>query len=373
MPAGARRWTVLGLMAGTSMDGVDACLADIELSSDALAFECLDTATIAFRDEDRAAIVRSLSGRPDDVAALHYLLGEVYAQVAQDLLKGRPVDLVGCHGQTVAHRDGRFTLQVGATTPLGLLLNVPVISNFREADLAVGGNGAPLMPFLDWQLARSREAPTIVVNIGGVANISAVVPGADQGEVAGFDTGPGMGLIDEAAWLFFGAPYDGDGRYSEAGAVNEALLDELMAHPFVRRPPPKSTGRDEFGAQLVERLSQQFSLPPADLLRSLVRYTARSVADNIRRFIPFHAQADMLIVSGGGVHHPLVMADLRAELPAMKVVTSVEIGIDPDFKEALLMAVLAVAHVQRIPGNMPGVTGARRKVVLGQMIPGQES
>ena len=373
MPAGARRWTVLGLMSGTSMDGVDACLADIELSGDALAFDCLDTVTVAFGDEDKATIVRSLSGNADDVAALHSRLGEVYIQVARDLLRGRPVDLVGCHGQTVAHRDGRFTLQVGAMTPLGLLLNVPVISNFRDADLAVGGNGAPLMPFLDWLLARSREAPTVLVNIGGVANISALLPGANQEAVAGFDTGPGMGLIDEAARLLFGASYDEDGHHSESGVVSEALLDELMAHPFVRRPPPKSTGRDDFGARLVEQLNGQFSLPPADLLRSLVQYTARSVADNIRRFVPYHARADKLIVSGGGVHHPLVMADLQAELPTMKVVTSLEIGIDPDFKEALLMAVLAVAHVQGIPANMPGVTGAKRKVVLGQLTPGQES
>lgn len=361
------------------MDGVDACLAGISLSAGRLEFQIHDYLTAPFTTEEKEAITRSLTATADEVGDLHFRLGEVYARVAGDFLNGRPVDLAGCHGQTVAHRDGRYTLQVGTPVYLSRTLRAPVVSNFRDADVAAGGNGAPLMPFLDWLLCqskawpltgRSRPAPAIILNLGGVANISAVAPGMDQTEVVGFDTGPGMGLVDEAARLLFDSPSDLDGRYSAGGNISEEILSELMAHPYIRRRPPKSTGRDEFGGELVKRLVEKYTLPPADLLRSLVRFTARSVADSIRRYVNFHDMTGTLIASGGGVHHPSLMADLEAELPGWEVATSQALGIDPDIKEALLVAVLAAAHVQGIPGNMPGVTGARELVVLGQITAG---
>ncbi len=370
MSAGTREQTVLGLMSGTSMDGVDACLARIHLATDRFEFQVLDAVTVPFTPDERETIAHCLTGNADEVAALHYRLGAAYARVAADFLGERPVDLVGCHGQSVAHRDGHYTLQVGAAAHLNQALKVPVVSNFREADIAAGGNGAPLMPFLDWLLCRARPAATVVLNIGGVANISAVAPGMDQMKVIGFDTGPGMGLIDEAAGLLFNDTMDADGRYSAAGTVRGEILSDLMFHPYVNRRPPKSTGRDEFGRGMVEELAARFPVPPADLLRTLVRFTARSVAENIRRFVDFHTQVDTLIVSGGGVHHPLLMADLKAELPACEVTDSQVLGIDPDYKEALLMAVLAAACVEGIPGNMPGVTGAEKVIVLGQVTPG---
>lgn len=361
------------------MDGVDACLARISLSADQLEFQIQDNVTVPFTADEKEAIARSLTGTAEEVAELHFHLGEAYARVAADFLNGRPVDLAGCHGQTVAHRDRCYTLQVGTAAYLNQRLRVPVASNFREADVAAGGNGAPLMPFLDWLLCqskawpltgRSRPSAAVVLNVGGVANISAVTPGMDQTEVVGFDTGPGMGLIDEAARLLFGSPSDLDGRYSADGTIQEEILTDLMAHPFIRRRPPKSTGRDEFGGELVRQLADKHAVPPADLLRTLVRFTARSIADSVHRFVNFHGMVETLITSGGGVHHPLLMADLEAELPGWEVATSRVLDIDPDFKEALLVAVLAVACVQGIPGNMPGVTGARRLVVLGQITAG---
>ncbi len=352
------------------MDGVDACLAGIRLSGGRLEFQILDNVTMPFMTDEKEAIARSLTATTDEVGELHFRLGAAYARVAGDFLAGRPVDLAGSHGQTVAHRDGRYTLQVGTPAHLSQILRAPVVSNFRDADVAAGGNGAPLMPFLDWLLCRSRPAAAVFLNLGGVANISAVAPDMDQAEVVGFDTGPGMGLIDEAARLLFDSPSDLDGRYSAGGNISAEILSELMAHPFIHRRPPKSTGRDEFGGELVRHLVEKYTLPPADLLRSLVRFTARSIADNIRRYVNFHDKIETLIASGGGVHHPLLVADLQAELPGLEVTTSQVLGIDPDIKEALLMAVLAVAHVQGIPGNMPGVTGARELVVLGQITAG---
>lgn len=348
------------------MDGVDACLARITLSTARLRFKILDCVVLPFEADLKAVIAEALTGRGDDLAALHVRLGQVYAQDAERFLKGRSVDLVGCHGQTVAHRDGRFTLQVGATAPLSQRLGAPVVSGFRDADLAAGGNGAPLMPFLDWLLCQSRSSPAVTLNLGGVANISAIPSDAGRLDVLGFDTGPGMGLIDEAAQRLFGSPYDRDGGYSVGGVVHEELLAELMAHPFISRRPPKSTGRDEFGEELVKQLVGRFPIPPADMLRTLVCFTARSIAYNIRQFVKFHRSVDTLIASGGGVRHPLLMSDLQAELPGWDVVTSGVLGIDPDYKEAFLMAVLAVAHIQGMVGNMPGVTGAAKSVVLGQ-------
>ncbi len=348
------------------MDGVDACLARITLSPDQLRFKILDCVVLPFEADVKAAIVGARTGGADDLAALHVRLGQVYAQDAERFLKGRPVDLVGCHGQTVAHRDGRFTLQIGAVAPLSQQLGAPVVSGFRDADLAAGGNGAPLMPFLDWLLCQSRSSPAVTLNLGGVANISAIPTAAGRLDVLGFDTGPGMGLIDEAARRLFDSPCDQDGGYSAGGVVHEGLLAELMTHPFIGRRPPKSTGRDEFGEQLVKELVERFPIPPADLLRTLVCFTARSIAYNIRQFVKFHRSVDTLIVSGGGARHPLLMSDLEGELPGWDVVMSDILGIDPDYKEAFLMAVLAVAHIQGMPGNMPGVTGATKPVVLGQ-------
>ncbi len=367
---------VLGLMSGTSMDGVDACLAQITLSPRHLEFEVQDTLTTPFAADEREAIFRSLTGSADEVAAQHFRLGQIYARVAADFLRDRRVDLVGLHGQTVAHRDGSYSLQVGTPAYLRNALRVPVITGFRDADVAAGGNGAPLMPFLDWLLSHSKVWPltdhsrsraAVVLNLGGIANLSAVSPDLERSEVVGFDTGPGMGLIDEAAQLLFGSPSDRDGHYSVTGTVRDEVLSELMKHPFIRRCPPKSTGRDEFGRELVRQLVERFTVQPADLLRSLVRFTARSIADSVNRFINLDGTITTLIASGGGVHHPLLRADLMEELPGWNVDTSQVLGIDPDFKEALLMAVLAVARIKGIPGNMPGVTGAREQVVLGQV------
>jgi len=362
-----RAWVTLGLMSGTSMDGIDACLARIRLTETSFEFDIIDTAAIPFENDLRQAIGRCMAGTVEEVARLHFQLGAAYADAARSFLEGRQVDLVGCHGQTVAHRDGRFTLQVGTPAYLAIRLQAPVVANFREADIAAGGNGAPLMPFLDWLLCRSQNKPAATLNLGGVANITAIPPGGARDDAAGFDTGPGMGLIDEAAQLLFDQPYDQDGRFSRAGVVDERVLEELMAHPFVHRRPPKSTGRDEFGRELVADLTEKFTISPEDLLRTLVRYTATSIAFNLREFVKFYTSLDTLVASGGGVCHPLLMSDLETVLPGWKVLTSETLGIHPDFKEALLMAVLAVAHVHKIPGNMPGVTGAGKAVVLGQL------
>ena len=354
-------------MTGTSLDGVDACLADISLDGDGLAVDILETATVPLAGDIRQAIRAVQTGTPDDLAALHYRLGSLYADVGERIAAGRHVALAGIHGQTIAHADGQHTLQIGSPTDLALRLGIPVIANFREADITAGGRGAPLMPFLDWLLCRGRAAVTLTLNLGGIANLTHVPAAADREQVIGFDTGPGMCLIDAAAEQLFGERGDLDGRLSSAGSVDQGLLDELLAHPFIGQGPPKSTGTDVFSPAMVRQIIDRRRLQPADLLRTLVRFTALSVAENVHKFVPaLTGQAEM-VMSGGGGRHPVLMADLDADLPEWKRVTSQVLGVDPDAKEALLMAVLAVAKMEGIPGNMPGVTGAGRALLLGQV------
>lgn len=357
----------MGLMSGTSMDGIDTVVANVALAENGLEFEVLSQGAKPFSDADREAIKRALSGDADRLADLHYRLGELYARAAEEAAAGHNLELAGLHGQTVAHKDGAYSLQLGSPSPLSARLGVPVIFNFREADIAAGGNGAPLMPYLDWLLVRERPDTVITLNLGGIANLSCVPAGGQKADVTGFDTGPAMSLIDCACGQLFDQRADLDGKLSEGGTVDAQLLEELMRHPYISRRPPKSTGVDEFGEAMVGDILNGFRGNGADLLRTLIAYTARSVATGVNNFTPTNGQGGLLAVSGGGAHHPTVMGDLGRELSIWQIEPSAVLGVDPDFKEALLMAVLAVAKMENQPANMPAVTGARREVVLGQM------
>lgn len=357
----------MGLMSGTSMDGIDTIVANVALSEDGLEFEVLSRSAKPFADGDREAIKSALSGNADSLADLHFRLGELYGEAAAEAAAGHNLELVGLHGQTVAHKDGVYSLQLGSPGPLSARFGVPVAFNFREADIVAGGNGAPLMPYLDWLLVRGRADTVVTLNLGGIANISHIPAGGQKVDVIGFDTGPAMSLIDCACGHLFSERVDLDGKLSDGGTVDAQLLEELLRHPYISRRPPKSTGVDEFGAAMVADILNGFSGSGADLLRTLIAFTARSVATNIHNFVPTNGQSGMLAVSGGGAHHPTVMGDLARELPSWQIEPSSVLGIDPDIKEALLMAVLAVAKMENRPANMPAVTGARREVVLGQL------
>ncbi len=243
-----------------------------------------------------------------------------------------------------------------------------MITGFREADIAAGGNGAPLMPFLDWLLLRGDNRCQAALNIGGIANITIVPEDGERADVIGYDTGPGMGLIDSGAQLWFDDTIDRDAGYSSSGQPRAELLAWLMDLPHIKAEPPKSTGRDIFGRELLVGLRSRFDLPEQDIMRTLVSFTAKSIAYNLKQSIKLSGPVDRLLVSGGGLRHPLLWSELQQALPGLQISSSGDVGVDPDIKEALLMAVLAVAHQQNIAGNMPGVTGAGRAVVLGQRI-----
>ncbi|MEW6754213.1 MAG: anhydro-N-acetylmuramic acid kinase [Candidatus Latescibacterota bacterium] len=390
-----RRRRLVGLMSGTSADGVDAALVEV------VAGEPLQVRTVAFcalpmPPELRRSVLELCGpeGRVQDACLANVALGEVFAEVAlavirQAGLSPAEVDLIGSHGQTVRHLPRGTppsTLQLGEAAVIAARTGIVTVADFRPADVAVGGQGAPLVPLVDHLLFTHPERDRVVLNIGGIANVTVLPAGCPQERVTAFDLGPGNALVDAAVTrLSRGAETcDRDGRRGLRGKVDEALLSRLMEHEFLRRRPPKSTGREEFGAELVEGLldpevpaaaqragtrSERWRRVPAgdDLVATLTAFTARAIAFGLRAFVLEDTPAPEMWVGGGGVHNPCLMGMLRRELPGMRVESMAGLGVDPDAREAVTFAVLAHQTLCGRPGNLPSATGARRPAVLGKI------
>ena len=335
---------VLGLMSGTSMDGLDCCLCDIYLDDNYnFEYSIIDTKTYLFTKEIRMLINDAINNL-DVYGKINERLGIIYNQYVIDFIKNRKIDLVGLHGQTISHINGVSTKQIGSPLPLNNSLSIPIIYNFREADISASGNGAPLMPYLDWLLFNKLDISTITLNIGGIANITLIKPNQYRKEVIGFDTGPGMSLIDEFVKLKWNKDLDYNAKYSSKGKINNTLLDYLLKNHFINQKPPKSTGRKEFGKQYILKLLKQYKyINNVDILRTLVTFTAKSIALNIKNHFKFSSENTQMIINGGGIHHPLLIKDIKKYINIDKFVSLMNYNIDPDYKEALLMAVLAVS------------------------------
>ncbi len=377
---------VAGVMSGTSLDGIDVAVVDISGRGWAKRLSVLAHSTTPYRQAVRDAIL-SVSNRETHTAAiarLHFLLAELYAEAVRATCHraGIPLaslDLIGCHGQTIFHegQPARFlgrrvasTLQIGEGSLIAERTGVAVISDFRPRDIAAGGRGAPLVPYLDYLLLRHRRRGRIALNLGGIANITAIPPGGASQDVVAFDTGPGNMAIDALAveytrgrWSF-----DRGGRIAARGQVSQALLDELLADGFYRRRPPKTAGREQYGREFVARL-RATGLPIEDLVATATALTAAAVAAGVARFVRPRMAAHDLIVSGGGAHNPRLMAYLAAFLPGLAVRSSAEFGLPVDAKEAIAFAVLAAQSLGGRTANLPSATGARRAVVLGKLAP----
>ncbi|MBI4230175.1 MAG: anhydro-N-acetylmuramic acid kinase, partial [Planctomycetes bacterium] len=314
-----------------------------------------------------AAGIRAAAGASD----LDREAGAVFAEAALGVCRDagvRPADVeaIGSHGQTVTHVPRVLSVQLGDASVIAARTGRPVVSDFRAADIAEGGEGAPLAPVADWWTMRRRGETVLCLNLGGIANLS-VVPWEREG-VKGFDCGPANALLDALVRIRLGGEraYDRDGALSRAGRVRDDLVALWCDDPFLRRDPPKSTGTDRYGEGWVRAmLRATVGVPDADIAASLCVFTALCVADAIDRWCTVSPAPRRLVVSGGGVHNPALMGALRTALPEMEVVPA---G-DPDFREAVLFALLAWAHVHGVPGNLPAVTGARRAVVLGRRTP----
>ena len=348
---------VAGVMSGTSLDGIDVAVVEIRGGR----VETVGFQFTAYSEAVRSAILGV--DRPKGLSYLNFQLGELYARaVLRAVRRYGPVELIGCHGQTIYHEGGAHTLQIGEAAVVAERTGVPVVSNFRARDIAAGGQGAPLVPYVDYLLFRHPKRARIALNIGGIANITVIPAGAAPEDVVAFDTGPGNMAIDALA-REMGMPCDRGGKIAASGRVDRALLDELLADPYYRRRPPKSAGREQYGAEFVARLKKA-GLPMRDLMATATVLTAATVAMGVGNS---GGEGTDLIASGGGVHNPQIMAHLAGFLPGVGISTSTEHGIDADAKEAIAFAVLAYQTWRKRPSNLPSATGARHTVVLGDI------
>ena len=353
---------VAGVMSGTSLDGIDVAVVEIR----GRRIETIGFQSVPYPEATRSALLSELNAAR--ISRLNFQLGELYARAVRNALKRfGTVQLIGCHGQTIFHEGRSNTLQIGEAAVLAEAIGVPVVSNFRARDIAAGGEGAPLVPYVDFLLFRHPRRTRIALNIGGIANISVIPPAASSEEVIAFDTGPGNMVIDALAHEFTRGRqnYDRDGKIAESGRIDRKLLNALLTDPYYRRRPPKSAGREQYGADFVARLKQS-KLPLRDLIATATVLTAATIAKAIRQTVTGPAD---LIVAGGGVHNPQILKYLAAFLPGMDVASSARYGIDPDAKEAIAFAVLAHETWRRRPANLPSATGARHPVLLGSITP----
>jgi anhydro-N-acetylmuramic acid kinase len=382
---------VAGLMSGTSCDGVDVALAEVRGTGETLEWKLLAFETFPYGEAMLARLGDVVSKETvslHKLSQIHALLGEVFADAVRALCErcARPLetlDLIASHGQTVWHAPLRetmlryevaSTLQLGSPAVLAERTSVTVLSDFRSRDMAAGGGGAPLVPLADWLLFRSPDRGRLCLNIGGMANVTALPAGADSGGVRAFDTGPGNSLLDELARRSSGGAhrYDPEGRFAASGKVHRDLLRQMLAHPYLKQPPPKSTGREEFGETYVNWLLQRAgSLPFPDLLATASAFTAESIALAVENFLLPGARYSEVVVSGGGLRNLHLMRTLRERLHGLSFVESGSLGVPPEAKEALAFALLANESMAGRPGNLPSATGASRPAVLGSITPGR--
>ncbi len=370
---------VIGLMSGTSADGVSCAVVEIRGAPPVLDWRLLHHQTYPYSPALRAEVLACASRETatvDRLCALNFDLAENLAQATRQAaadsgLALTAIDLIGSHGQTVWHIPQHSTLQIGAGAVLAERTGITTISNFRVRDVAAGGHGAPLVAYVDQLLLTHPEHYRAAQNIGGIGNVTFLPPLRDQTAHAfAFDTGPGNMLIDYAASLATDGrlSYDRDGELAQRGVVDPTLLSELMAQPFLKLPPPKSTGRELYTAQLAAEIwqrSRSAGLRPEDIIATITDFTAESIAQAYRDFLPIYP--DEVIVSGGGGQNPTLMARLREKLAPARVRLSDELGLPVEAKEAIAFAILAYETAHGRPGNLPAATGATHPVVLGDI------
>jgi anhydro-N-acetylmuramic acid kinase len=356
---------VAGIMSGTSLDGIDVAIVDLE----GRGIRTAAYRTTPYPDAVRRAILAASNTQTTTAAIsrLNFALGEQYARAVIATCKRakvplESVKLIGCHGQTIYHESGRNTMQIGEAAVLAERTGIPVISDFRPRDIAAGGKGAPLVPFVDELLFGSRKRHRVALNLGGIGNITSL---ARDGHTIAFDTGPGNMVIDALVSEYTAGKhkFDRGGRLAAKGSVVENLLAELLKDAYYKQKPPKSAGREQYGIEFVARMKESGATLP-DLITTATVLTAATVAIGIQRFAD---GAQELIVSGGGAHNPQILGHIAALLPGVSLATSADFGVDVDAKEAIAFAILARQTWLRRPGNLPSATGARRAVVLGKL------
>jgi anhydro-N-acetylmuramic acid kinase len=387
---------VIGLISGTSVDGIDAALVKVSGTTTDLKVELMAGETYPYPDDLRSRIATVIAGDPLSMlefAALDDAIAHQFAQAAIAIQTGHPAaELIGSHGQTVYHRPPTasqdphwletlgYSLQLGRGAAIAHQTGITTVSNFRAADIAAGGQGAPLVSALDAWVLRHPTLDRCVQNIGGIGNVTYLAAShadslkqdeiGQRRSILGWDTGPGNTLLDLAVeHLSKGTKtYDQDGAWAATGTPYHPLVQQWLQHPFFQTPPPKSTGRELFSADYLYHCLQDaaaYDLAPADILATLTELTAASIAHSYRTFLP--QLPDQVLLCGGGSHNLYLRERIQANLAMIPVLTTDEVGLSADFKEAIAFAVLAYWRVHDIPGNLPEVTGAQKAIPLGEI------
>jgi anhydro-N-acetylmuramic acid kinase len=376
-------------MSGTSADGIELALTRISGAPPHLNAKLLNHTSVSFPPKLRKEILRVAEQQPisaGSLSQLNFHLGEIFADAALTACRRfriapKNIALIGSHGQTIFHqgqpapylgRKTASTLQVGEPAVIAARTGITTVADFRPADIAQGGQGAPLVPYADYVLYRHRKLGRVSLNLGGIANITVIPANGKPSQVFAFDTGPANMLIDALVAHFSHnrQRFDKDARLAQQGRAIPALLDELMRDPYLKLAPPKSTGREYYGRSYLQKLlasGKRHHAKPNDLIRAATIFTALSVVDALNRFVLRKTKIHQLIVSGGGSHNALIMGQISATLPAIQIVPSSQIGVPEDAKEAFAFALLAYETFHQRPSNIPSATGARGPAILGKI------
>jgi len=378
-------------MSGTSADGIDAALVEISGRDEDLKVNLVAFENTSYPDKIRLRIFELFAPQTSTVEKIGYmnfLLGEIYAKAALSVIKkaglaARDVDIIGSHGQTIFHAPQTvtqygynisYTVQIGEGAVIALRTGIVCVSDFRVADMAAGGQGAPLVPYTEFLLYGSADKNILLQNIGGIGNITVIPNGCTASQIIAFDTGPGNMVIDGIVEAITGGEkrMDTGGCIAGSGSVNQELLDMLKGDRYFTVPPPKTTGREYFGKEYVNRIlryMKENGITNKDGIATVTYLTAWSIADAYRRFIKESCSADRLIVGGGGSHNPVLIDFIRQEMSMHGVETFIQedIGFNSDAKEAVAFAILADRAIFGVPNNLPSVTGARSSVMMGKI------
>jgi anhydro-N-acetylmuramic acid kinase len=375
---------IAGIMSGTSLDGIDVAIIDITGSGFKSKINVLTSHSVPYPRKVREALlsVSNVSSQTGDIARLNFLLGELYVEALEETVERaeiplNSIKLIGCHGQTIFHegqgaqylgKKVASTFQIGESSVISERTGIDVISNFRERDMAAGGKGAPLVPYLDYLLLRHRGRGRVAVNIGGIANLTAIPPNTSTDRVIAFDSGPGNMVIDQLVSRITSGRqlFDRDGAMAGSGQPDPKLLAKLLRDKYFRAKPPKTAGREQYGSDFVTKLLDT-ELSSEDLIATATALTAESIALGIRNFVMTDMRVDEVFVSGGGTHNPTLMRMLRKALDPIPVMETTQMGLDVDAKEAIAFAVMAYETAHARPSNVPMATGAKKPVVLGKM------
>lgn len=374
----------VGLMSGTSLDGIDAVLAEITGSGLNTKIKQIEFITLEIpndiKNEIKDCCVESKSS-VDLICSLNFKIGYLFSEAVKEVCKKanfkvEDLDFIASHGQTIFHIPRGYnnlipsTLQIGEPAVIAYETHTKVISNFRTMDMAAGGEGAPLVPYSEFLLYGNDKKNIALQNIGGIGNVTIIPNTCNIDDVFAFDTGPGNMIIDEVCQRLFNKKYDENGKFASKGKINLDMLKDLMSHDYINQPPPKSTGREVFGQVYVDNMLNKYKhINKYDLIATVTMFTARTISDNYKNFVIPKVKIDSIIVGGGGAHNKTLMEYLKELLPEVEVLTQDEYGYSSDAKEALAFIIMGNETLNSSFSNVVSATGAKSKVILGNITP----